>query len=146
MRSIQTNYKISVIQDNSCLFLNLIIYRIGILGSRYPYSSGTSETQTSSICGSSILKAEVSPLHSVRKTLKHSGQLHIYYSFLDSFLIWVITEYWIEFSVLYSRSLLVIYLIYNSMHVFIPSSWFIPLCQHSPLVNISLFSISISLL
>ncbi|MXQ82392.1 hypothetical protein E5288_WYG010957 [Bos mutus] len=31
---------------------------IGILGSRYPYSSGTSETQTSCICGSSILKAE----------------------------------------------------------------------------------------
>ena len=122
MRSIQTNYKISVIQDNSCLFLNLIIYRIGILGSRYPYSSGTSETQTSCICGSSILKAEVSPLHSVRKTLKRSGQLHIYYSFLDSFLIWVITEYWVEFSVLYSRSLLVIYRIYNSMQVFIPSS------------------------
>ena len=32
----------------------------------------------------------------------------------------------IEFPALYSRSLLVIYLIYSSMYMFIPSSWFIP--------------------
>ena len=48
------------------------------------------------------------------------------YSLLDSFLIWVIIEYWLEFLVLYSRSLLVIYLIYGSVCMFIPSFWFIP--------------------
>ena len=37
------------------------------------------------------------------------------YSFLDSFLIQVITEYWVEFPVLYSKSLLVIHLVYSSV-------------------------------
>ena len=37
------------------------------------------------------------------------------YSFLDSFPMWVITEYWEEFPVLYSRSLLVVYFIYSSV-------------------------------
>jgi len=35
----------------------------------------------------------------------------------DSFLIWVITKYWVEFPVLYSRSLLVISLVYSSVCV-----------------------------
>ena len=48
------------------------------------------------------------------------------YSLLDSFLIWVIIEYWLEFLVLYSRSLLVIYLIYGNVCMFIPSFWLIP--------------------
>ena len=36
------------------------------------------------------------------------------YSFSDSFPIQVITEYLVEFSVLYNRSLLMIYFIYSS--------------------------------
>ena len=42
-----------------------------------------------------------------------------------------------------SSSLLVIYLIYRCVHVFIPSSWFIP--PLSTLITISLFLISVSL-
>ena len=38
-------------------------------------------------------------------------------SFLDSFPIWVIKEYRVEFSVLYSRFLLVIYFIYSSVYM-----------------------------
>ena len=53
------------------------------------------------------------------------------YSFLDSFPIWVITEYWLEFPVWYSRSLLVIviYFIYISVYMLIPISKF--LSSHS---------------
>ena len=41
--------------------------------------------------------------------------LHTYiHSFLDSFPIYIITVYWVEFSVLYSRPLLVNCFIYNS--------------------------------
>jgi len=39
--------------------------------------------------------------------------IYIYPFFSDSFPILVITEYWIEFFVLYSRSLLIIYFIYS---------------------------------
>ena len=46
--------------------------------------------------------------------------------FSDSFLIYVITEYWGEFPMLYTRALLAIYLKYNSVCMLIPSSWFIP--------------------
>ena len=38
-------------------------------------------------------------------------------SLLDPFLIQVITEYWVEFPVLYSRSSLVVYLIQSRVHV-----------------------------
>ena len=48
------------------------------------------------------------------------------HSFLDSFPIYVIAEYWVEFPVLYSRSLLVIYFIYSSVYMSIPISQFIP--------------------
>ena len=41
---------------------------------------------------------------------------------LDSFSISVITEYSVEFLVLYSRTLLVIYAIYSSVSVLIPNS------------------------
>ena len=44
-------------------------------------------------------------------------------SFLDSFLMQLITEHWVAFPVL---SLLVIYLICRFLYMFIPSSWFIP--------------------
>ena len=80
-----------------------------------------------------------------RYTVKWFSYTYTYiYSFSGSFLIQVITEYWADFPVLYSRSLLVIYLIYRSMYMLIPSSWF--LCPHtSPLVTITLCSISVSL-
>ena len=69
---------------------------------------------------------------------------HIH-SFSDSFPIQVITEYWVEFPVLYSRSLLIIYFIYNSVYLLIPNSQFIPPSYVSPLVSINLFSMSVSL-
>ena len=52
--------------------------------------------------------------------------IYIYPLFLDSFPIQFITEYWVEFPVLYSRSLLVIYVIYSSKYMSIPISQFIP--------------------
>ena len=78
-----------------------------------------------------------------RYTAKWFSYTYIY-SFSGSFLIQVITEYWADFPVLYSRSLLVIYLIYRTMYMLIPSSWF--LSPHiSPLVTVSLCSIPVSL-
>ena len=47
-------------------------------------------------------------------------------SFSDSFLIQFITEYWVEFSLLYSRSLLIIYIIHGILCILIPRPWFIP--------------------
>ena len=45
-------------------------------------------------------------------------QLYTYmYPFSDSFPIEVITEYWVEFPVLYNRSLLIIYFMYNQFGV-----------------------------
>ena len=49
------------------------------------------------------------------------------------------------FPVLYSRSLLLIYCIYSSVCMLIPSSWFIPPHHVSSLVTTSLFLISASL-
>ena len=66
------------------------------------------------------------------------------HSFLDSFPVYVITEYWVEFPVLHSRSLLIIYFIYSSVYMSTPISHFIPPCYVSPLVTISLFSKSVS--
>ena len=45
------------------------------------------------------------------------------HSFLDSFPIYVITKYSVEFPVLYSGDLLVIYFIYSSVHMLIPTSF-----------------------
>ena len=69
---------------------------------------------------------------SFRCTAKWISYTYTYiHSFLDSFPIQVITEYWEEFPVLYSRSLLVIYFIYSSVCI----------CQsQSP--NLSLFPFS----
>ena len=50
-------------------------------------------------------------------------QLYIYiHSFSYSFPCWFITGYWIWFPVLYSRTLLFIHPIYNSLHLLIPIS------------------------
>ena len=45
--------------------------------------------------------------------------IHIYmiYSLSDSFPLYVITKYWVEFPVLFGRSLLVIYFMYGSVYV-----------------------------
>ena len=66
------------------------------------------------------------------------------HSFLDSFPIYTMTEYWVEFPVLHSRSLLVIYFKYNSLYVSIPI-FLIPSPLPPPPITISLFSTSASL-
>ena len=58
-----------------------------------------------------------------------------------------LSEYWVEFPFLYSRSLLVMYFIYGSVYMLILNSGYIPSTPHnmSPLVTTSLFSKSLSL-
>ena len=64
---------------------------------------------------------------SFRYTTKWISYTYTYaHSFLDSFPIKAITEYWIEFPVLYSRNLFVIYFIYSSVYMSLPISQFIP--------------------
>ena len=63
------------------------------------------------------------------------------HSCLDSVPIYAITEYWVEFPVLYGRFLLVIYFIYSGVSMSVPISQFIP----HPLVTMSLFSTSVTL-
>ena len=50
------------------------------------------------------------------RTAKWISYTYIH-SFLDSFPIQAITEHWVEYPMLYSRSLLVTYFIYSSVHV-----------------------------
>ena len=52
----------------------------------------------------------------------------------------LIAEYWAEFPVLYSRSLLVTYFEYNIVYLSIPNSQSIPSPNLSPLVTTKLFS------
>ena len=81
-------------------------------------------------------------------TAKWFNYIYTYiHSFSDSFLIYVITEHWVEVLVPYSRSLSVIYLIYSSVCVCVhPKLLIYPSpCYMSPLVSISLFSISKSM-
>ena len=62
---------------------------------------------------------------SFRYTAKWFSYTYTYiHSFSDSFPIEVITEYWVEFPVLYSRSLLIICFIYSSIYMLIPNSLF----------------------
>ena len=62
--------------------------------------------------------------------------------FFRFFSIYVIAEYLVEFTVLYSRSLLITYFIYNSVYVSTPISQFIP--PPHLLVITSLFSTSVT--
>ena len=55
------------------------------------------------------------------------NQLYIYPFFLGFFPILVITEHWVEFPVLYSRFLVVIYCIDSSMYMSVSISPFFPL-------------------
>ena len=53
--------------------------------------------------------------------------LHTYTcSFSDAFSLWFIIGDWLEFPVLYSRSLLFTYFIRSSVGLLIPNSYFIP--------------------
>ena len=68
--------------------------------------------------------------------------LHMYLIFFKFFPHVVIAEYWAEFPVLYSRSLLVIYSIYSSVHI--NPRVLIYLHPSSSLVTVSSFSKSVS--
>ena len=82
---------------------------------------------------------------SFRCTAKWIAYTYTYIrSFLDSFPILVTTEYWVEFPVVYSRFLSVVYFINSSVYMSIPISQFIP-PPFSPLVTIRLLSISVTL-
>ena len=61
--------------------------------------------------------------------------IHIYTFFFIFFSIIVITGYWIEFPVLYSRTLSFILSIYNSLHLLIPNSQSVPPPPFFPLGN-----------
>ena len=68
-----------------------------------------------SLAGYSPWGCKESDVTEQRCTHTHTHTHSYSYSFSDSFLIQVITEYWVEFPVLYSRSLLVTYLIQQYM-------------------------------
>ena len=48
---------------------------------------------------------------------KSDSVIHIYILFSDNFPLWFFIRYWIQFPVLYNRSLLFIYLIYCSVYI-----------------------------
>ena len=54
--------------------------------------------------------------------------IHIY-AFSYSFPLWFLTGYWIQVPVLYSRTLLFIHPIHNSLHLLTPNSQSIPLSR-----------------
>ena len=67
-------------------------------------------------------------------------------SFKYSFQLWFVMAYWVWFPVLYSRTLLLIHSICNSLHLLIPNSKSIPpVSPSSPLATTSLFSMSVNL-
>ena len=61
------------------------------------------------------------------------------YSFSSSFPWWLITGYWIQFLVLYSRTLLFFHPINNSLHLLIPTSQSFPSWAPATLATYSLF-------
>ena len=73
--------------------------------------------------------------------------IHIYiqiYSSLYSFSIHVIIEYWVEFPVLHTRLLLVIYFLCSSVYMSMLIFQFTPSLPFSPSVTVSLFSTSVT--
>ena len=83
----------------------------------------------------------VMPISTVQQS---DSVTHIYY-FLYSFPSWSMPGDWIYSPVQYSRTLLCIHSMYNSLHLLIPKSQSIPLHPHPPLATTSLFSMSLSL-
>ena len=69
-------------------------------------------------------------------------QLYIY---IYSFPLWLIIGYWIEFPLLYSRTLSFIHSIYKSLPLIIPNSNSIPPSPIYPLATTSLFPMSVIL-
>ena len=55
------------------------------------------------------------------------------YTYRCSFPLWFITGFWIRFPALYSRTLLFIHPVYNSLHLLIPDSQYFPLLHSPPL-------------
>ena len=78
-------------------------------------------------------------------TAKWLSYTHIYTLFLHSFPLWFIVGYWISFPVLYSRTLLFICSMYNSLHLLTPTSHSISPPTLSPLATTSLFFMSVIL-
>ena len=74
----------------------------------------------------------------------YSTVIHIY-NFFYSFSLWFLTEYWIQFPVLYSRTLLFIQSRYNSLHLLTPNFQSIHPQLPFPLATTSLFSMSVGL-
>ena len=75
------------------------------------------------------------------KVIHTHTQTHIYMSsFSYSFPLWFITWYWIYFTGLYSRTLLFMYFIYNSLYLLIPNSKFIPSPSAIPFGHCKVFS------
>ena len=79
--------------------------------------------------------------HGVAESDTTGQHSNIFFQILFTF--WLITEYWAEFPVLYSRSLLIVYFKYSSMEMSVPNSQSIPIPPF--LVTIHLFSKSVSL-
>ena len=77
-----------------------------------------------------VFISDVQQSESVRHTYIHS--------FSGSFPIWITTQYWLDFPVLYSRFVLLIYFIYSRVYLLILTSQFIPPLNVSPLVTINL--------
>ena len=79
--------------------------------------------------------------------VQQSNSVKHLYTLSDSLPFCVITMYWTQFLVLYSRSLLFIYFMYRSVYLFISNSLFTlpPTPTLSPLETRSLFSMSLSL-
>jgi len=66
------------------------------------------------------------------------------YSSLYSFSIYVIIEYWVEFPVLHTRLLLVIYFLCSSVYMSMLIFQFTPSLPFTPSVTVSLFSTSVT--
>ena len=71
--------------------------------------------------------------------------IHKFLYSLYTFPLWFISGYWTEFPVLYSRILLLIQSVCNSLHLLTPTSHFIPPPSPTPLAATNLFSMSVSL-
>ena len=65
--------------------------------------------------------------------------------FLYYFPLWFITRHWIQFPVIYNRTLLLIHSKCSGLHLPAPNSQSIPLPPHSPLPTTNLFSLSMNL-
>ena len=121
-------------QLNKCQLLSIAL--LLLMGLQLPFLNLRS-TQVLKLGFFSLFLTEVQLIYSVSGVQQSDSFIYIFIS------LQVIIRYGIQFPVLYTRSLLLIYFIYSSVYLLIPNSQFIlPL---SLLVTISLFSMSVSL-